>query len=297
MVFGGYVEEDDGEEKNRYVVNDLWEWKDKGWHAVQQKGTLPGPRLVSAVGLAGGTPYMLGGWDPETEGTGGAILDTTHKLNSEENEWTLLDDAKLPEGPASRHVCLSLSNDQLLFHNHRCTDYVYLFDGKNFKKQPTTGTAPSSRGLHAATMLCDSHALVFAGAAQGGDMSNECFVLNLETWTWTQLEIEGTDAPTPRASPCLCQFSDHCAIVFGGASVGATGLVPEGDVWALHADAEYKRATWQLLSSEGPPPRNAATLDLIGDDNGAKEYLLTGGWAPFVETRNDCFVLKVTDAK
>jgi hypothetical protein len=294
MVFGGYVEEE-GEEHNRYVVNDLWEWKKQGWQLVpQDEEKLPCPRLVSAAAFVGKTPYMLGGWDPQTEGTGGVILDTIHKFKSKTNEWVLLDDVTLPDGPASRHVCLTLTNNKLLFHNHRCTDHIFLFDGKEFEKQTTTGTAPSSRGLHAATMLDDSHALVFAGAAQGGSMSNECFVLDLCTWKWTQLKVdEAKDAPTPRASPCLCQFSAHCAIVFGGASVGDAGLVPEGDVWALHIDVDYKNATWQLLSSDGPAPRNAATLNLIDCDEGSKEYLLAGGWAPFVETHDDCFVLKV----
>jgi hypothetical protein len=293
LVFGGYVEVGD----RRYVTNDLWEWKHQGWALVDQSGQeLPGPRLVSAAGLVGETPYMLGGWDPQNEGTGGVMLDTVHKLDLNKNEWTLLEDVTLPGGPTSRHVCLSLSNGKLLFHNHRCTDHVYLFDGQAFTKQSTTGDAPSSRGLHSATMLSETHALFFAGAAQDGNMSNECFVLNTETYKWTHLQVEGDTQPSPRASPCLCQYTSHCAIVFGGASKGAAGLLPEGDVWALHLDSNYQKGAWKLLSSQGPPPRNAATLNFISSkDNGTKEYLLQGGWAPFVETHSDCFKLQITE--
>lgn len=293
FVFGGYAEE--GAEKRRYVTNDLWEWGSQGWVAVEQTGEPPGPRLVSAAGIVGETPYLFGGWDPQDQGTGGIILDTVHNLDLKTKEWSLLEGVTLPGGPASRHVCLSLSNDKVLFHNHRCTDHVYLFDGKGFTKQPTSGDAPSGRGLHSATMLSDTHALIFAGAAQDGSMSNECFVLNTETWHWTLVAIEGETKPSPRASPCLCQFSSNCAIVFGGASRGATGLVPEGDVWALHLDSTYQKGTWQLLSSQGPPPRNAATLNLISaKSSNKKDYLLQGGWAPFVETHSDCFILRIT---
>ncbi|KAI2511451.1 Kelch motif [Fragilaria crotonensis] len=296
LVFGGYIEE--GDEKSRKVTDDLWEWKDQGWIEVQQSGEIPGPRLVSAAGLVADTPYLLGGWDPQNEGTGGIILDTVHKLDPNTNEWTLLKDVTLPGGPASRHVCLSLSNNLLLLHTHRCTDHVYLFDGHGFTKQSTTGDAPSSRGLHSAIMLSDTHALIFAGAAQDGNMSNECFVLNTDTWKWNRVEIDkGTPLPSPRASPCLCQYTDHCAIVFGGASRGPSGLQPEGDVWALHLDDDYQTGVWVLLSSsQGPPPRNAATLNLVSvKEDGTKEYLLQGGWAPFVETYSDCFILRIRE--
>ena len=295
LVFGGYIEE--GDEKRRAVTNDLWEWKNQGWTSVEQSGEIPGPRLVSAIGLVADTPYLLGGWDPQDQGTGGVILDTVHKLDPNTNDWTLLKGVALPGGPASRHVCLSLPNNLLLFHTHRCTDHVYLFDGDGFTKQSTTGVAPSSRGLHSATMLSDTHALIFAGAAQDGNMSNECFVLDTNTWKWNRVEIEkGSPIPSPRASPCLCQYSNHCAIAFGGASRGPAGLHPEGDVWALHLDASYQTGVWVLLSSQGPPPRNAATMNLVSVlENGTKEYLLQGGWAPFVETYSDCFILRINE--
>ena len=137
--------------------------------------------------------------------------------------------------------------------------------------------------------------LIFGGAAQDGSMSNDCLVLNTSTWEWNLVQVnENSPRPSPRASPCLCKYSNYCAVVFGGASRGSTGLVPEGDVWALQLDEDYKTGAWVLLVPEGPPPRNAASLNLISNkDDGTKEYLLHGGWAPFVETFEDCFILQV----
>jgi N-acetylneuraminic acid mutarotase len=51
FVFGGYAEDDD---MNRYVTNDLWEWKDKGWTEQTQSQQVPGPRLVSAAVVLNG---------------------------------------------------------------------------------------------------------------------------------------------------------------------------------------------------------------------------------------------------
>jgi hypothetical protein len=296
LVFGGYAEEDD---KERYVVQDLWEWKQpSGWVQVSHSGSLPGPRLASAADLIVDSPYLLGGWDPQTPGTGGVILDTVHKFDSSTNKWTLMEGVTLPGGPASRHVVLSLK-DQLLMHNHRCSDHVYLFDGEKFIRQATTGEAPSSRGLHAGAMLSDNIALVFGGAAQDGNMSNEAFVLDTISWKWTRLDTSSSDAhPSPRAGHCLCRFSDTCLILYGGASRSDSGLIPNGDVWALHISDEDATGTWQILSQDGmlaPPSRNAATLNLIDESNGKKKYLLTGGWAPFVQTYGDCFVLQVSE--
>lgn len=245
----------------------------------------------------------MGGWDPQTEGTGGIFLNTVNKLDLDKDAWSELA-AELPDGPTSRHVALAYQPSKAFLHNHRCDDHVWIFDGDQecFTKQTTTGTAPSSRGLHCATMASDNIAVVFGGAAKDGKMSNEAFLLNTDTWKWTPVETKGP-CPGARAGACLACFSDTCVILFGGAeSSFEAGLVPKNDVWALQFDAETGKGEWtQLLSGEedreSPEPRNAATLSKIDaiDDRGGKYYLLTGGWAPFKKTWNDCFVLRVSD--
>jgi N-acetylneuraminic acid mutarotase len=301
FLFGGYAEDED---LHRYVTNDLWEWKDGGWEKQKPSGDAH-PRLVSSSVVMNDSAYIMGGWDPQTEGTGGVILNTVNKLSLAEDtlSWTELA-AELPDGPASRHVALAYKKNKAFLHNHRCDDHVWVFDGdeESFSKQLTKGTAPTSRGLHAATMANSNTAVIFGGAAKDGIMSNEAFLLNTDTWSWTPIETEG-DCPSPRAGACLACYSDSCVLLFGGAeSSFEAGLVPKGDVWALEFDSETGKGEWtQLLPDEqdsgGPEPRNAATLSKIDaiDDRGGKYYLLTGGWAPFRKTWNDCFVLRVAD--
>jgi len=344
-VFGGYVEVDAAADSNsnesssqqqqqqqqqqpqyqRYVVNDLWKWSNddpnkQGWTKVDDcRGDLPGPRLATAMAVCqqNNKAYLLGGWDPQTAGTGGVILDTVHELDllSERMPtWRQLA-VTIPDGPTSRHVAVALhnnNNNQILLHNHRCVDCVWLLDPatETFAKQPTTGPCPSPRGLHGACLLLSNNSnklLVFGGAAQDQTMSNEAFVLDTDTWEWSRIEAAAAagsnDGPTPRASPCVVAVSETVVVVFGGAEYSETmgGLKPRADVWAL--DVEKKKWTCLLKDDApgSPPPRNAATLTEIAsdddddddDDDGCRSFLLTGGWAPFRETWDDCYVLKV----
>jgi hypothetical protein len=289
-VFGGYAEE--GGPK-RYVVNDLWKWIESGWNPVSQTGDIPRARLVSAASVVGNKAYLFGGWDPGNEGTGGEILDEVHELDLTTHSWKKLD-CVLPDGPSSRHVALAVG-ENIIIHNHRCQDRVWIFDTttQSFRMQSTSGPCPSPRGLHSATVLDHNNIVFFGGAAQDGSMSNEAFTLCTDTWKWKQL-ASLPDASAGRAASCLCTLNDNCVLLFGGAESSGFGLKPRGDVWALHLNSN----TWEQLvrDEEGscsdriPPPRNAASLAKIGDGC----FLLTGGWAPFQQTWDDCFVLHVS---
>lgn len=317
FVFGGYIEKDptkEGEPCFREVMNDVWKWDNskQSWEEVKASGDIPGPRLVSASATMNGKAFIFGGWDPESMGTGGSILDSVHSLDLTNSELVWEEMKPLPDGPASRHIALSLSTqNKILLHTHRCEDYVWIFDPdtEEFTKQSTTGTSPGSVGLHAATMLDDDNLLLFGGAVKDGTMSNQSFVLNTKTWEWKQVDFGEGDkkCPSPRAGACLVTHASrenkgNWAILFGGAETTETGLNPRGDVWGLHLEAECK-GYWTLLLDDNandttprPEPRNAATLSaVISDDGGASQFLLTGGWAPFRRTWDDAFLLRITE--
>ncbi|KAL3780514.1 hypothetical protein ACHAW5_007160 [Stephanodiscus triporus] len=152
----------------------------------------------------------------------------------------------------------------------------------------TTGDGPSSRGLHCATTMNRSRSMViFGGAAKDGNMSNEAFVLDAETWTWTRLDCGGGGggggggeeeeeedgvavAPVPRAGACLCPLDDDSVLLFGGASPGEGGLVGMNDVWVLTIDAEGGRGEWDCLI----PHRDADDDDDDDDDDGGDDDAL-----------------------
>lgn len=136
------------------------------------------------------------------------------------------------------------------------------------KRQPTTGTAPSPRGLHSAALLNPQTLIVFGGAAQDGTMSNQVFGLNLETFEWTEFQVTtaARKCPDARASPCFVGINDSSMLIFGGAKYKKDGSGLEGcdDTYKLEIDTEEKTCAWERLDTKkSPPGRNAATLTPI----------------------------------
>jgi hypothetical protein len=310
-VFGGYAEvetQGDGGDFRRYTTNDVWKWEDAQWQPVATTGRAPAPRLVGAAAVLGTTAYLIGGWNSDASNPADILLDTVHALDlsTSKPSWRLLD-AKIPDGTASRHVVVALADDAtLLLHHHRCVDFVWLFDGQDFRKQPTTGTCPSPRGLHAACLLADNRrVVVFGGAAQDQTMSNQVYVLDTQDWEWTELVPHNDEnnsssnvAPCPRAAPCMCPLDEDHVLLFGGAEATASGLQGHNDLWVFQLSTRQ----WTCLEpvdAEGlPPPRNAAALfrTTSSRSSSAVDFLLTNGWAPFQVTHDDCYRLRVTQA-
>eukprot|EP00977_Amphora_coffeiformis_P013161 scaffold3402_cov169-Amphora_coffeaeformis.AAC.4 len=339
LVFGGYAEVDntsidsdnDSSSKqpfHRYVVNDLWEWKNNAWNKVEtanddSSSDMPAPRLVGAAAVVNEAAYLFGGWNSDDPNN--MFLDSIHKLKLDVSQevalrWEELA-TRIPDGPVSRHVAVALKstnkkkNGKILVHTHRCQDYVWLFDAttETFTKQPTTGPCPSARGLHAA---CSAPArgggvIVFGGASQDGTMSNQVFRLDIETWEWQELfaggdstsaSAAGKTCPTPRAGPCLCTVNGGDGVImYGGAEAVDGGLKPHGDVWLF--DLENLEWTCLLPSTAvgAPPPRNAAVLFGLPqgpgkeDEQGSiSDFLMAAGWAPFRETWDDTYILRVS---
>lgn len=348
FTFGGYAEI----ESERHVVNDIWEFTPYnepsspwGWTKIDQQHSsyIPGPRLATAMAVSPSLSQgvLFGGWDPQTPGTGGVILDDVSVLDLDTLEWSQPtstenenDKISIPGGPTSRHVAVSVCiqnpdknerEEAILLHNHRCEDHVLMLilsKSKSnrllgrWKRQPITGNMPSSRGLHCAAQLNDPKSnmstsiVIFGGAAKDGDMSNEAFVLDLNTWKWTKLACTG-DQPSPRAGACLCPLDESTVLLFGGAERGEEGLIGLNDVWTLSVNSEKRTGVWKCLvanqAGKCPPGRNAATLTRINaqymlpkallgapvEEKGNAYFLLQGGWNPFRKTYNDVFVLRV----
>ena len=290
-LFGGYAEAD-GE---RAVVNDLHrlDATATGWTRLRESGDdadVPGPRLATASAVVDGEMLLFGGWDPQVPGTGGVILDDVWALDLASQKWTRCE-APMPGGPTSRHVAVNVGGT-LVVHTFRCADAVLVWDAERraLREQPTTGTAPSSRGLHVGAAADERTLVVFGGAAKDGGIANDAFALDVKTWEWRTLGSADQARPSARAGACAAPLPGGTAgiVVCCGAEASETGLVPRADAWALTLDGVWSR----LLDDDAPDapgPRNAATLTPLGDGR----LLLHGGWRPFVSTYGDSHVLTV----
>jgi Kelch motif/Galactose oxidase, central domain len=347
-VFGGYAEESID---HRYPTNDLWvydpqEWD--GWQLVHKSATCTSPtpdssgskteipqRRLAAAAVTCQFPgekekagLVLGGWDSQEAGTGGIILQDVQAY-SDHGICTTKSWKKLSldlQQPTSRLCAVTLNNShQVLVHNHRCVDHVLIVDLQSSQliRQPTSGISPSPRGLHVCVLLPNTNKMVlFGGAAQDGNMSNDVFLLDTDMWKWQKLDNaimeEGTDTPrpSPRASPCMVAIDESTCILFGGACRSEQGQLHGcNDTWLLKLEDGIDGCTqschWTNLNDDGsknaPPGRNAATLTPLGtrpvilgesnadaDNENTRYFLLSGGWYPFRTTYNDNFVLMIT---
>ncbi|EOD25184.1 hypothetical protein EMIHUDRAFT_206342 [Emiliania huxleyi CCMP1516] len=296
-LFGGYAEP---EGKPRHVVNDLLRYDGgSGWQQLQEpidvtlkggrvRDNRPGPRLATASCVVGDEMLVFGGWDPQTPGTGGVILDDVWSLSLAKQTWRRLA-APMPGGPASRHVVCNVGGTVIL-HTFRCLDSVLVWDAasETLKEQPTSGTPPSSRGLHVAA-AADGHTLVVFGSALAEDMVNDAFALDTRVVGALAAESGPVRAPARALRHCRAGAASWFAAAQRRA---ARGLVPDERVWALTLD-DSGGGEWSLLLGEDAPnapgPRNAATLSPVGSGG----LLLHGGWRPFVSTYGDSHVLKV----
>jgi len=139
-LFGGYAEYEG--ETPRDVVNDLWRYAEGAWECLQppsaraelgQSPSRPGGRLCSASAVVGDELFVFGGWDPETAGAGGTILDDIWYLNVGTLLWERLAQP-MPGGPTSRHVACAVDTadgPRVVIHTFRCTDSVLVFDPRS----------------------------------------------------------------------------------------------------------------------------------------------------------------------
>ena len=284
FLFGGYEEDDSG---GRRVVDDLWRYDaGAGWTLVSGGGAGgPGPRLCSALACVGGEVFLFGGWDPETAGTGGSILDDVWVYDTAADSWAAC--APVPGGPVSRHACCALDGGEILVHTHRCAESVLVFDAakRSWREQPTSGAAPSPRGLHVAARV-EGGVVVFGGAAQSGEMCGDGYFLDTASWAWRKLAALG---PAPRAGAAAAALAGGAEVVLvGGAARGGDGgLDPQSDVWVL----DVRGDAWTKVEAGGAAlaPRNAHVLLPTGPTT----FVLHGGWHPFVRTFDDTLELDI----
>ena len=97
--------------------------------ASHDKPEAPQPRLCAASAvLFDKHPFVFGGWDPSAREQGNEILHDIVPFQF--GDKAVSDDAFRVslDQPTSRHVAVTISDDTILLHTHRCEDFVWLFE-------------------------------------------------------------------------------------------------------------------------------------------------------------------------
>mmetsp|Transcript_15590 Transcript_15590/g.48251 ORF Transcript_15590/g.48251 Transcript_15590/m.48251 type:complete len:331 (+) Transcript_15590:496-1488(+) len=280
-----------GLNENKEAVDTLWAY-DGAWTAVATSGSAPAKAMYAAAAVQ---PFnsreefvVCGGWDPGAKGSGGTFSDAVHALDLKTLEW--MSDDPLPCGAVSRHGAAAVDG-RIFVHTFR--DGVVRRDACGIAKSHlTTGDAPEGVSMCAVAPLADPAPalLVFGGSTKTQGFSADAYVLDAASYEWRRLDAPG--GPGPRGSCCAAAVDGSRVVVFGGAGVAASGydggkgLRASDETWLLTVDGD--RGTWELLDVAGPPPRVAASLELLPDAS----LLLAGGWDPATgATFDDCWTL------
>jgi hypothetical protein len=240
--------------------------------------------MYAASAVLASKLVLFGGWDPGAPGSGGEFLDDIWEFDYATKAWSLLD-IKLPY-PVSRHTaCTITAEDSIILHTHKG---ILVWNDGTLTEQATSGDAPEGVSMCAVAPLNDAQMLLFGGSTRTQQLSQDAFVLDTATWTWAKLDVDTEEFPPTLASPCAARITENEVLVFGGASIGATGyeggmgLVPKNDAWLLKV-SDGKAHWTKIDAADKPDGRVAASLSPIGPSS----FLLQGGYNPLTKTTYD----------
>mmetsp|Transcript_22538 Transcript_22538/g.33298 ORF Transcript_22538/g.33298 Transcript_22538/m.33298 type:complete len:331 (-) Transcript_22538:164-1156(-) len=272
-------------------TDNTWYFNGKQWSLVESSQK-PRVRMYAASAVLDRKFYIFGGWDPMSPGSGGEFLDDIWEFDWTKKAWKCLD-TKLPY-PVSRHTACAISNEHsIIIHTYK--EDILLFKDNVIAQQETKGEdQPTGYSMCAVAPLSRTKMVLFGGSTKTQQMSQDAYVLDTETWTWTKLVSDDGEAPSKMSSCCAAPMGDNQMLLFGGAGIKATGyeggmgLVCEDETWLLTV-VDGTKAQWTKTDCPTKPAgRVAASLSPIGSS-----FLLQGGYDPISKcTFEEPWILK-----
>jgi hypothetical protein len=172
-------------------------------------------------------------------------------------------------------------HDQLLLFGGRSADLTCFndvhtfslqrFDKNKWTKRDCAGKIPPPRCYHT-TVKVDDEVWLFGGMSNDGAFLNDLYSLNLNTFTWREIDLSQTaELPTPRAHQSMITYTSPndgtYLLVWGG--YNTEGVVADCVVYDL------ARNSWRVVQETGKKPtgRYGQSLTMI---DGSQAYLLAG---------------------
>jgi galactose oxidase-like protein len=159
----------------------------------------------------------------------------------------------------------------------RVREDTWTWNGRNWRLVTTDG--PGSRTFPAMafdeargeTVLFGGNRVLFgAGTEEPGPLLDDTWILRGNRW-----QRVTTPGPSARAEAAMAHDRRRRrTVLFGGYSMTIEGRVRLGDTW------EWDGKRWQMLTADGPQPRNGAALAF---DEMRGKVVLSGGPPAFVE--------------
>jgi N-acetylneuraminic acid mutarotase len=218
-VFGGRT----GVDQQETALSDFWEFDASAarWRQIEAEGG-PVARSYHVMASHGDRVYVFGGC-----GANGRQNDL-FAFDTEKQAWEELTGG--PEQPAVRGgPALFATADKIYVFGGFCGKemddfWAYDLQARRWDAVQAQGERPHARSVTAFAALDDHHLFVFGGevdpSAQGhagaGDYTDETFIFDTQTLTWTKKQTEGEQRPTPRGWLAGAGLEGGHFLLFGG---------------------------------------------------------------------------------
>ncbi|XP_076616563.1 kelch domain-containing protein 1-like [Chaetodon auriga] len=221
---------------NKMFSVDLTEQRYSWKTVTDTKGTTPSPRNKHSCWVHRDRLIYFGGYGCKTVGEVRNTSSTSFIV--EEMSWTTIGNALLR--------CWGWNNEVNVFDTHTAT----------WSMPKTQGLVPSPRGCHASALLGNK------GYISGGVETAELdlFCLDLETWTWTQIDLSQSCTPLGRSMFTMTAISDDALFIYGGLGTDGNTL---NDAWQFNT----QRREWTKMAHPHTDKPRVCHTACLGRDN------------------------------
>ena len=252
--------------------NDMWSLDLEGsseWEEEQGGPTSVGSNAFASDGWASG--LLLGSsesGDPTLWG-----------WNGWSSSWIAYPESVRPKGisgqsmvwdsVSSRYISYGGYNSSGVFSNE-----TWSFDtGSAMWQDLHSQNAP--RGVVGASSFFSegwNRTILFGGMGFDGNLSNETWMFNGETNSWSKLQLSGIFPSARMETATAIDYENDIAYLFGGLTIdnSGNGVEYSNELWSFNLDT----LTWNLLSNEGINEISAAGMAY---DNSSNNLVLFGG--------------------
>ncbi|KAM9831208.1 LOW QUALITY PROTEIN: kelch domain-containing protein 1-like [Neosynchiropus ocellatus] len=222
------------------------------------KGQTPSPRCQHSSWVHRDRIIYFGGYGCKTIGE--ARNTTPANFVVEEMSWATIGNTLFR--------CWGWNNEVSVFDTHSAT----------WSTPETQGPAPSPRGHHASAVLGNRGYI--SGGAESTDLC--LFSIDLDTWTWTHLDVPSSSAPPGRSMHTMTPVSDHSLFVYGGLSTNGNTL---SDCWLF----DTTRREWTQWSHPHKDKPRVSHTACRGNDN---DVVVFGGSSKFCILMDSVAILR-----
>ncbi|KAF7203989.1 kelch domain-containing protein 1 [Nothobranchius furzeri] len=232
FIFGGC---DSAGYSNQIFRADVSQLSCSWIRVTDTKGTTPSPRDKHSCWVHRERLIYFGGYGCKTIGE---VRNTSSSsFTVEEMSWATIGDTLFR--------CWGWNNEVNVFDPQSST----------WSKPETQGPAPAPRGCHASALLGSKGYIT--GGAETAEL--DIFCLDLETWTWTQIDFPPSRAPLGRSMHTMTSTSDKNLFIYGGLGIDGNTL---NDAWQFNT----QRREWtKVIHPHKDKPRVCHTACLGSD--------------------------------